>query len=516
MELVYLWVEEYKNIKNQGFNFSPRFTCSYENDELKIIDKEETKEPYLKNFFGKNVNITAIVGENGSGKSSIINIIQECVENNLYTGYILVYTDNNSELRYLSNYIKINYLELGVCTEFAQSTFIYNKSTHIAHAFRHYNLIEIDKKSIVNILVAMNENPKFKISTFMYLPTEIEIKLKDSETLIKENINFFKPLNREKIKNIFASITDSYHQYLFITYGREQGINVNMSILTNKKKLKGAVQEPISEINYYNYFIELINEEILNIKELTEKEKNIYIREGGYFHFFDFDMIDEKGRRFNHLSHGEQMIFGQLLNIYFYSNSKNNLIFLFDEPEIALHPDWQKKYLYEVVILLQMLKKTYQFIFTTHSPFLLSDLPKENIIFLEKFNKDDIEVKNRNQEEGNCKNVTDKTNIETFGANIHTLLSHGFFMQGGLMGEFAKEKINEVISILKKETLSKDEINRCKNIISIIGEPILKSTLEKMLDEKLNSNESELERLEREQKEIQEKIDRLKVKNETD
>ena len=29
MELVYLWVEEYKNIHKQGFNFSPRFRCEF-------------------------------------------------------------------------------------------------------------------------------------------------------------------------------------------------------------------------------------------------------------------------------------------------------------------------------------------------------------------------------------------------------------------------------------------------------------------------------------------------------
>ncbi len=32
MELVYLWVEEYKNIHRQGFNFSPRFKCDYNPD----------------------------------------------------------------------------------------------------------------------------------------------------------------------------------------------------------------------------------------------------------------------------------------------------------------------------------------------------------------------------------------------------------------------------------------------------------------------------------------------------
>ena len=30
MELVYLWVEKYKNIEKQGFNFSPRFECTKE------------------------------------------------------------------------------------------------------------------------------------------------------------------------------------------------------------------------------------------------------------------------------------------------------------------------------------------------------------------------------------------------------------------------------------------------------------------------------------------------------
>jgi len=40
MELVYLWVEDYKNIKKQGFNFSPWFHCEYNND-------------YIPDFFGK-------------------------------------------------------------------------------------------------------------------------------------------------------------------------------------------------------------------------------------------------------------------------------------------------------------------------------------------------------------------------------------------------------------------------------------------------------------------------------
>ncbi|CAA6799617.1 MAG: Unknown protein [uncultured Sulfurovum sp.] len=73
MELVYLWVEDYKNIQKQGFNFSPRFHCEYDekNNELTIDENDD----YIENFFGDNINVTAIVGKNGSGKSSVLDII---------------------------------------------------------------------------------------------------------------------------------------------------------------------------------------------------------------------------------------------------------------------------------------------------------------------------------------------------------------------------------------------------------------------------------------------------------
>ena len=73
MELVYIWVEDYKNIQKQGFNFSPKFKCHYdeEKNELTIDENDD----YIPDFFGENINVTAIVGKNGSGKSNILNVI---------------------------------------------------------------------------------------------------------------------------------------------------------------------------------------------------------------------------------------------------------------------------------------------------------------------------------------------------------------------------------------------------------------------------------------------------------
>ena len=104
MELVYLWVDSYKNIRNQGFNFSPRFECEFKDGNLTICDKKEKdnkckNKDYIENFFGKNINVTAIVGENGSGKSSlIIFLMKEIFKNNNEC----IEINDNIELCYLS------------------------------------------------------------------------------------------------------------------------------------------------------------------------------------------------------------------------------------------------------------------------------------------------------------------------------------------------------------------------------------------------------------------------------
>ncbi|MFT5660192.1 MAG: hypothetical protein ACI9TV_000833, partial [Sulfurimonas sp.] len=86
MELVYLWVEKYKNIEKQGFNFSPRFECKYDEstNELTINEKKD----YV-NIFPDNINVTAIVGENGSGKSSLLQLLESKSELNNSNNFLV-------------------------------------------------------------------------------------------------------------------------------------------------------------------------------------------------------------------------------------------------------------------------------------------------------------------------------------------------------------------------------------------------------------------------------------------
>ncbi|WP_346876831.1 AAA family ATPase [Clostridium sp. UBA5712] len=73
MELIYLYIEKYNNIlKNQEINFSPNFHVKIMNKKLII----ENKVSYMNELYPNNIkNITMLLGKNGSGKSTILDIL---------------------------------------------------------------------------------------------------------------------------------------------------------------------------------------------------------------------------------------------------------------------------------------------------------------------------------------------------------------------------------------------------------------------------------------------------------
>jgi len=175
------------------------------------------------------------------------------------------------------------------------------------------------------------------------------------------------------------------------------------------------------------------------------------------------------------------------LNTKFDDKVINNpfLYLIFDEGELGFHPQWQKEYLSNVINFVSQLFAEYkvQIIITSHSPFLVSDLPKENIILLDK-----------DKETGLCKVVDQDVLGQTFGANIHSLFKESFFLENGTMGEFAKLQIIDLINFLKYNPKKEESENNikpsktwlpgnAKKLISMIGEPLIKNQLQDMWDE---------------------------------
>lgn len=219
---------------------------------------------------------------------------------------------------------------------------------------------------------------------------------------------------------------------------------------------------------------------------------------------FKVDIILENDESFDSLSSGEKQkifvinsIMYHLKNIASKDNRYRNINIVLDEIELYFHPEMQRDFIKD---LLDMLKNNeyirtlsaLNFIFITHSPFILSDVTDNNLLMLDRYAN------------------PLKDNKRTFGANLYDLLHDGFFMQDGFIGKFAEKKIKQIIDIIKlykalkvkedteqfiesyqeffgkkAETDStkilshiEESKNKLLKIVDSIGEPLLRNKLE--------------------------------------
>ncbi len=482
MELVYLWVEEYKNIHRQGFNFSPRFECKFhdeydEKGKLKDNCKLEIKEDeYIKDFFGENINVTAIVGKNGSGKSSILEILDSLTNDQskmvLDCKYLLLFEYG----KYVTNIDKKTILDVNnFLIEHINYKDIYTLNFFSETSSENKMLernIDISTKKILELLRVMHQFkiPIDKSAMFTFNPKFITIDKLNSEQLVnKIKISFLNQIGETDIElDVFIDFLDEIQQYE--EYEKQFILSKVLSegVYSLKEFGFDSLEKWIYE-NLYNGDQHKFEQEcklfIENITTLNSMEfGNITEDQWKFLLFYKdiliYDFIDAHGRRYKDLSHGEKTIFSVFLHITRIIDDyigRKNCLALFDELDIPLHPYWQKNLLNSIQDVYSTKQNTIHFVFTTHSPFLLSDIPKQNIIFLDTYKQDNKEVKNGEQKPGNCKVVDGlHEKQETFGQNIHTLLSDSFFMGDGLMGEFAKSKINEIIDFHK-------EVEKIKN-----------------------------------------------------
>jgi len=280
------------------------------------------------------------------------------------------------------------------------------------------------------------------------------------------------------------------------------------------------IYEIVDEIQDYNLINnKAFNTEYINLEkiEVLQKEivnhlsSNYYNQKVRVSDFLGLKSTDRK------LSSGENA----LLNFYsvLYERVQNinkeqiydEYILLLDEADLGYHPQWKKKFINSIVKSLPAFFKisdkqsTIQIIFTTHDPLTLSDIPMQNVVFLDK-----------NEDE---QTIINDYNIETFGANIHDLLADSFFISDGLMGDFAKEKIKDLVLFLTFDAESSDEEqpigswdqNSAQQLIEIVGEPVIKQRLQSLFDIKFNISEKEA--LQSRINELQQKLKELNEKN---
>ena len=141
----------------------------------------------------------------------------------------------------------------------------------------------------------------------------------------------------------------------------------------------------------------------------------------------------------------------------------NAVNLILEEVELYFHPEWQRSFINDLLNLIYQANipkiKSVNLTFVTHSPYILSDIPKTNVLFMKNGLPDYSMQEN------------------TFGANINSLLKNGFFLPAIPMGEFANKKIQHLFAILHSGDFDSEELPRIYSEIMTVGEPLIRQQL---------------------------------------
>jgi hypothetical protein len=305
----------------------------------------------------------------------------------------------------------------------------------------------------------------------------------NKSSMLENMILFFRELNRSGYKNDVESFLRYIHGLI--------STNVCEFHDADSVSFDCGIEdfETLYDFNIkYLSFLRTFTRDFIPISFIDFSWRNISTGEKAFFNIFS---------RFFYAK-------DQILERWRNRSSPSVIYILIDEGELGFHLSWQKNY---VSTLLNFIPIAFEFeetspkiqiIFTSHSPMSLSDIPRYNVAYLKKNSEKHAEVL-KNEEKPD----------KTFSANVHSLLIHSFFLSDGLIGDFAKNRINEIIELINSNQLSSEKRDWVIKHIDIIDEPILRAKLKEMFYEKFEK-ENELRRLELLKEEIESRISKLK------
>ena len=391
-----------------------------------------------------------------------------------------LYDKNQNDLKYVVLNSYYNYLYLKIILE------ILNNDDE--KTFSKKKLREL-KKEFLKLLKNKSANEKFKILFLLKLPKNDSFNLEFRYILRK-----YGKLSDNQTNKQYKFNKKSY------TIVKDIDTLIN-SILISRDKMNIKNDESTKKI-------------IINSKD-EEKEEDIIklLKKYDFFHNpnseiigellfkeVEFIKIEEEG-----LSDGEKVKLGYFSTLYSILNgefkNKKYVTLLFDEVETYLHPEWCRRFLYELIEELERYEdKKFKLIFATHSPFLIADVLAKDCIYLSK-------------DEGGKIKAEIKEDVKTFGANIIDLFKDTMFLES-TFGKFATEKIkwavNEISDSKKNYSQIKNN-SEIKFLIDEIGEKLISNKLKSMIESKFKGTKEEY--YEEKIKEYEKKLNELKGKN---
>lgn len=584
-ELLYMWIDSVSNRANilrQGILFSNDY--SVELDREKVFDDIVSlhickKDNIYRNFYGDKIaSISALVGVNGVGKTTILDILgssrdirkrylydwrffliykmddryivegngKDIVENfiknipeyaNDEFSFICEYDDANGKFIFvdfcsatgeIEDSVKFYYFQdkpedkygymvndyqlepdYNVCFEridmrpdaasIYKTSYYFKDSKEFNLHINLYNLrFWIDAKNdyiirpiMKHVNIAMKE--VFVIRTLL----SVVKNMKNGREVLSalpidhdNNIFNYDPQKNNEYKSILVEAIDSYDFW----FDEEIVIATDLVNLLEQIPEKFFPRESNNRVGLHYVNMRFSIQDTFS--------EDIYLLLKKYSEFLTFS--------YSGISAGEKKIFDVFTGFFVHINKMSDIevqgektnIILLDEPDKGLHPDMSRRFIYWLTKLFTDIKvgsHKYQFILTTHSPFLISDIPNPFVHCLKYY---------KNEKGGWFTEIADSK----YGLlnSIPDIMKDTFFMDSPF-GEFGNQYYIDLVSGIEKlQTLRDAEsVNLLKQKICAVNDSILRKYLEKTFEEKIAS----LGSVEQQLMYYEEKIKELRGKN---
>jgi ABC-type transport system involved in cytochrome c biogenesis ATPase subunit len=376
-------------------------------------------------FFDKNQKITInnnkiiIVADNGSGKTSLLRLIyffltKQWVKIIEYDFEKIIASIDGKEYSFLKKEFKTNKIPKKAYTTLAKK--YNNYSSFINDQFSKYDINEIKSnayrieeieqlydvpKNLIFTLIEELELKKFDDSVYdwdvsvIYLPTYRRIE-KDYFSIYgdidKRVANYIVTLfpeiadriinEKEKNRNSFSETEEDLNKIFSNIISFRNSENWLKSKSSNEKL--EMIEFGMNDVNFKikefysnnnNDRTSIINQFIALINKYLNDEKSLYFDEK-YCELIIINKIKKTSFSLNDLSSGEKQLISLFSHLFF--DEKKPFIII-DEPEISLSLTWQEMILNDIILHSEGI------VVATHSPFIVSDLLRENTCGMNEF-----------------------------------------------------------------------------------------------------------------------------------